>query len=214
MTTKNRFGAAETALTRHETFQGAFRLAINAAFAASLLGVACLGTAIWALTSKPEPRYFAATEDGGILPLVAVNQPFLNEGQVTNFAVEAITRAYTLDFANWRRDLSEASEYFVRPDGWNNYLTAIEGSGTLEFVRNRRLVSNAVANGATVVRSGLDESGVYSWTVQVPLTVTYTSSSETKTDELLAEILVSRVPTWQMPGGVGIKMIVVRNGRS
>ena len=213
MSEKKRHGAAETALMRHETYQMALNKLLTISLVVSVGFVASVGGMYVAFSSKPEPKYFAAREDGGILPMEPVNTPFLAEGQVTNFAVEAITRAMTMDFANWRRDLSEASEYFIKPTSWNDYLTAIEASGTLDFVRNRRLVSTAVANGATIVRAGLDPTGAYSWTIQVPLTVTYASSSETSTEQLLADILVSRVPTWQMSDGIGIRKVVIRQGR-
>jgi intracellular multiplication protein IcmL len=213
MSAKNRHGATEAAVMRHETWKGSFDKMVYGVVAMAVLSTTAVGFAWWSNAQQPEPRYFATTEDGGILPLVAVNQPFLNDGQVTNFAVQAITRSLTLDFANWRRDLSESSEYFVRPDGWNNFLEAIEGSGTLDYVRNRRLVSTAVANGATIVRAGIDDTGKYSWTVQVPLTISYSSSSESSSDNVIAEILVSRVPTWQMSSGIGIRMVVVRPGR-
>ncbi|MEP4209471.1 DotI/IcmL/TraM family protein, partial [Marinobacter alexandrii] len=133
--------------------------------------------------------------------------------QVSNFAVEAITRAQTMSFANYRDDLAEASQYFTRPDGWNNYLAALKSSGTMELIEKRRIVSTAVANGATIVRSGVDSSGYYTWLVQVPMTITHQTSSETSKSNILAEILISRMPTWQMPRGIGIKQVVMRAGR-
>ena len=63
-----------------------------------------------AFASMPQLRHFAAREDGGVIPLVAVSQPFLTDVQITDFAVEAVTAAMTMDFANWREDLSEASD--------------------------------------------------------------------------------------------------------
>lgn len=172
-----------------------------------------VAAAIWALASKPEPRYFAAKEDGGILPLVAVSSPYLTDGQVTNFAVEAVTSAMTLDFANWRKDLANAAGYFERPEGWNSFLDAVQKSGMLNYIRERRLVSAVVANGAVIVGSGLDARKRYSWTVQMPLNVTYESASEISRDNLLAEVVVSRLPTWEAPKAVGITQIVVRPGR-
>ena len=68
-----------------------------------------------AFVSRPEPRYLLAREDGGVIPIVAVTQPF--------FAVEAVTAAMTMDFTNWREDLSEASGYFEKPGGWRNFPT-------------------------------------------------------------------------------------------
>lgn len=210
MAMKERMGAAETPVARHETYQKAFRVAALGNVIMAVATVASIAMAWQAVSSKPEPRYFATREDGGIIPLVAVSSPFLNDGQVTNFAVEAVTRALTMDFKNWREDLSEASDYFQRPDGWNNFLSAIESSGTLDFVRDRRLISNAVANGATIVDEGVDARGRYSWTVQVPLQVTFESANERSTEEMLAEVVVSRLPTWESSKAVGITRITMR----
>ncbi|MCE6959652.1 type IVB secretion system apparatus protein IcmL/DotI [Cereibacter sphaeroides] len=207
---KNRSGASETALARHETYRAAlYRMTIISGImaATSFLGVA---SAWWAFSQVPEPRYFVAREDGGIIPLVPVDQPYLSDGAITNFAVEAITQGLTMNFATWRKDLAASSEYFDRPDGWNNFLEALEGSGVLEFVRNRRLISTAVANGATIVQSGADESGRYRWVVQVPITLTYQSSSEQNSEDHLAEIEIVRLPTWKTSRGVGITRVLVK----
>ncbi|WP_264772346.1 type IVB secretion system apparatus protein IcmL/DotI [Defluviimonas salinarum] len=207
---KNRYGATETALARHETYQTGFMRMAIATMAMAAATLVSIGAAWWAFSLKPEPRYFIAREDGGIIPIIGVETPYLNDGQVTNFAVEAITRSLTFNFVNWRSDLAAASEYFERPNGWNNFLEAIEGSGMLDFVRNRRLISSVVANGAVIVKAGPDETGRYSWIVQVPITITYQSSSEQSTDNRMAEIQISRLPTWQSSRGVGITRVLVK----
>lgn len=207
---KNRYGASETALLRHETYQRGFKRMTVAAIVMAATSFMSVGAAWWAMTLQPEPRYFVAREDGGIIPLIPVDQPYLSDGAVTNFAVEAITDALTLNFVTWRADLASASEYFERPGGWNNFLEAIEGSGVLDFVRNRRLISSVVANGATIVRSGPGQDGRYSWVVQVPITITYQSSSQSSTDNRLAEIEITRLPTWQTSRGVGITRVLVK----
>ena len=210
MAIKNRKGAAESALVRHETYQKAFKVSAIGNVIMAIATATSIMMAWNAWNSVPEPRYFATREDGGIIPLVAVSSPFLNNGQVTNFAVEAVTRAMTMDFKNWREDLAGASEYFQRPDGWNNFLEALESSGTLDFVRNRRLISNAVANGATIIDDGIDSRGRYSWTVQIPLTVTFESASQRSTENMMAEVVVSRIPTWESSRAVGITRISMR----
>lgn len=207
---KNGFGAAQSALLRHETYQTGFKRMAIAATVASAASLLAVSMAWWAVSAKPEPRYFIAMENGGIIPIVPTDQPYLNDGQITNFAVEAITRALTFSFANWRQDLAASSQYFERPSGWNNFLEAIEGSGMLDFVRNRRLISSVVANGAVIIKSGPDEAGRFSWLVQVPLTITYQSSSEQSTENRMAEIQISRLPTWQTSRGVGITRVLVK----
>ena len=213
MAASKRYGAAEAARLRHETWERSHGFMTKVVLVMAAVTGISVCVAVWTLYSKPEPRYFAAREDGGILPLVAVSRPFLTDGQVTNFAVEAATRAMTIDFANWRNDLSDAAEYFEHPSGWNNFLDAVESSGMLAYIRERRLVSTVVANGAVIAGSGLDEQKRYSWTLQVPLTITYESSSEVSRDNLLAEIVVARLPTWQSPNAVGVTRILVRPSR-
>lgn len=210
MSMKNRYGASETALARHETYRNGFQRMTLATAAMAAATVVAVASSWWAFSRVPEPRYFVAREDGGIIPLVAVDKPYLTDGAVTNYAVEAITRALTLNFVTWRQDLAEASEYFDRPDGWNNFLEAIEGSGVLDFVRNRRLISSVVANGAVIISSGPNANGVYTWVIQVPLTITYQSSSESNTENRLAEIEITRLPTWKTSRGVGITRVLVR----
>jgi Macrophage killing protein with similarity to conjugation protein. len=172
-----------------------------------------VGVTVYAVMNKPEPRYFATRAEGGILPLTPVSEPILTTSEVTNFAVKAVTRALTLDFANYRQDLADAQRFFDQPEGWENYLRALETSTMLKYVINRRLISSAVANGATIINTGLDARGRYSWTVQVPLTVTYQSSSERSASNLLAEVVISRVPTHVAADAVAISRIVVQSGR-
>lgn len=214
MPTPGRFGGMEQAVLRHETYARSNK---RLTYAVMVLSAACVISVAIAFTvtmSKPEPRYFATRTDGQLLPLIAVSTPFLTDGQITSFAVEAVTKSLTIDFANWRQDLTEAAIYFERSGGWEAFLDAIQSSGMLSYVRERRLVSTVVANGATIVRSGLDEQRRYSWVVQVPLTITYESATEISRDTLLAELEVARLPTWEAPSAVGISRIVVKPARA
>jgi len=162
-----------------------------------------------AYSHKPNPLYFLADENGQIYEITPASQPYFKEGQVINFAVEAITKAMTMNFVTWRQDLAEATEYFQRPAGWNNYLAALEGSGTLEMIRNRRLISSVVANGAAIVNHG-QKGDSYFWVIQVPITITYQSSSEKTTENRLAEIEVSRIPTTISSKGMGITRVLIK----
>jgi intracellular multiplication protein IcmL len=204
------YGAVEGTLTRFEVYRRAFHLMGYAAIGMSGVTLLAVATAWWALASKPEPRYFIASEDGGVIPIVSVDQPYLNDAAVLNFAVEAITNSLTLNFANWRAQLSASSEFFERPSGWNNWLEALEGSGTLELIRNRNLVSSVVANGAVIVNRGPDAAGRFRWVVQVPITINYQSSSERRSENRVAELEIARLPTWQTSRAVGVTRVLIR----
>ena len=208
-----RYGEREYAQLRYETWMRSHGRMTYAVVAMAMVTLMAFMATLWSLTSQPEPRYFAARENGGILPLVPVSVPFLSDGEVTHFAVEAVTRALTMDFANWRHDLGSVSDYFERPAGWHSFLDALNESGMLSYIREHRLVSTAVANGAVVVKAGLDAHKRHAWAIQIPLTITYESASEIRRDNLIADVDVSRLPTWEVPKAVGITRIVVRPGQ-
>ena len=103
---RTRHSAAHYARSRYETWMHSHRrMSLAVIMMTAVTGMA-VAASVAAIAFRPEPRYFAAKADGGILPLVPVSSPFLTDGQITNFAVEAVTRALTMDFANWRSDLS------------------------------------------------------------------------------------------------------------
>lgn len=207
-----RYGTVETQRSRHETWKKGFMRAqkVNFVLALCVLFMLVLTTIAW--NTQPETKYFAAREDGGILPIVPVDQPFLNDSQINNFAVEAITRSFTISFQNYRTDMDESSKYFVRPAGWEAFRKSLDESGTLNDIISNRLTSSAVANGAVVLNQGISPNGRYGWLVQVPLTITYLSASDTKRDHWIADMEILRVPNQEMSRGVGVMRINMRRG--
>lgn len=212
MAAVQRHGERETIIGRNETVLSLARKLIFVVMGMLVVTAASVVTAIYAINAKPEPRYFATRQDGGILPIVAVSTPFLTDNQVMNFAVDAATSAMTINFSTWREDLRRSSVFFERPAGWNSFIDAVESSGQIDFIRERRFITAAVANGATIIAAGLDQTNRYSWTVQVPLTVTYQSASEQTSQNILAELVISRLPTYESPSAVGVSRIVMRVG--
>ena len=191
----------------------AVRYMAAAAAAACLVSIAALAVAVWALTRPSDHRYFATRADGELVQLTPLDEPHLGDAQVRNFAVEALTRSFSVDFANYRQDLSDVAKYFTG-DGYQAFLAEMESSGNLELILNRRMVASAVANGAVVLQQGLlGTTGVYAWHVEVPLTVTYQSSSERRTQRVTMHAEVRRVPTWTSDWGVAVARIVGQSVR-
>ena len=213
MRTGRNYGEVEHVQRRYETWMKSHERMSKTLLVMVFISALLLISFLVILYHKPEPVYFATRVDGGVLPLVPLSTPFLTDGQVTNFAVEAVTHAMTIDFANWRNDLRNASKYFEQPEGWNNFLDAMEISGMLNYIRDHRLVSTVVASGAVITSSGLAQGNNYTWRVQIPLVITYESASEISRDSLLAELVVSRLPTWEAPDAVGVSRIVVKPGK-
>lgn len=205
-------GAAETAHGRFSSLEKALKRSNMIVLA--LAGVTSISVLVstFMFLNQPAPSYFATDSEGRITPLIPVSEPMLTDNQVTNFAVDAVTRSMTFTFNSWRDDFSEAREFFQKPDGWDEFVQAVEASQVIEYVTNRRMNATAVANGAVILSEGLDAQGRYTWIIQIPLVITYESSTERSRDPILAEVSVSRLPTWETSRGVGVTRITMRPG--
>lgn len=151
MAVSGRMGATESASTRREAWLKAFRLSASANLVMAVAALAAVLMAWHAFSSRPEPRQFAASEDGGIVPPAAVPLPFPKNGQIANFAVEAANRALTMDFKNRRGDPEEASVRYYRPECCTGVLSATERSSGPDFVRERRLDSSVFASETAIL---------------------------------------------------------------
>lgn len=154
--------------------------------------------------NQPENRYFATTEDGRLVPMVALNEPNLSTPALMSWVAQASTEVMTFGFHDYRRRLQESSRNFTEI-GWLSFTTALERSRIIEMVEaNQQVVTAAPRSAPILVQEGVVNQR-YQWTVELPLTVTYQAGSKTRSDNLLVRIVVVRVPKLESPNGVGIE---------
>ncbi len=166
---------------------------------------------VYVVTHPPEPKYFATSTDGRIMPLVPLDQPNLSQSALLQWANTAAIAAYTYDFVNYRQALQQASEYFT-PDGWNSFMAALKNNNNLDAVLAKKLIVSAVATGAPVIvqQALLDER--YTWKVQMPMLVTYQSASQFSQQSLTVTMLITRISTLSSARGIGIAQFVATAG--
>lgn len=158
---------------------------------------------------QPVYKYFATDRDGRIQPITPIDQPIGSEAEVSNWVANAVVRAYTFDFANWRSQLSAARENFT-PQGWKGFEAALKDSGVLQTVLEKKYVTTAVPTGAPVlINQGMVE-GHYAWRFQMPLLVTYQSSEKTVPQNLMVNIFVVRQSEMVNPRGLGIAQLIAQ----
>ena len=214
VTPRTSTGATGAMLARQSLIQ-TIRLMAGAVIVTSLISTIVLGFSIWVLLNKPSPIYFATRTDGELVHLVPLNEPHLSSTQILHFATQAITRANTFDFAHYKTQLTEVRQYFT-DEGFDAFVKDLNDSGNLQLVIERRMTTSAVANGGSIIaqgRTGNRRDGTYLWRVQVPLVVTYESSQERQTQNLIVQVDITRVPTWSNSWGVAVKRFVTRSER-
>ncbi|EIJ75144.1 MAG: IcmL protein [Leptospirillum sp. Group II 'C75'] len=200
-----REGGVELVRFRNAFYQDEYRnkAAILHYGAVTLLTSVLLNGALgWALIHK-KPVYFAATNDGRILPLVPLSRPATSDRSVVSWATSVATSAYSYDFVNWRKVLSGLSSDFTK-EGFASFIGSLKSSGNLKLVSDNRMVASAVPTEAGVIVAKGLLKGVYVWKVQVPILVTYQAAKSSVSQNLLVTLLIVRRSVLVHPKGLAV----------
>ena len=156
----------------------------------------------------------AATPDGRLVPLTPLDEPIMSDAALRNWTVAAVTEAFTLGHHDWRLRLSDVRESFTDA-GYESFLEGLDESLFLDRLRDNLQVASAVAQGAPVVTDTRYFRGRLGWVVEFPLLVTFAAGARSVSQDLMARVLVMRVPLSERPAGIGIEQLVAakREGR-
>jgi len=123
---------------------------------------------------------------------------------------EAVTQAYTLDYVHYRKQLTAMRPNFS-DEGFKHHLQALEAAGTLEAIIKRRLVSQVVPTAPPVVVNQGVLADRYAWKIEMKLGLSYQGASSQSTPQaLVAEVLVVRMPTHEVPRGLAVHQLITR----
>ena len=172
-----------------------------------LCNVVLAGILTYVITHPPAPKYFATSINGRITPLFALNEPNQSDTAVMQWANQATIAAFSYNFVNYRGELQAASVFFT-PEGWDQFLKALEDSNNLIAVKSKKMIVSAVATKAPVILQKGILNGRFAWRVQMPLLVTFQSAVEFSQQQLVVTLLISRVSTLNSPRGIGISQFV------
>lgn len=187
-------------------YQRAMKLSVTLACVA-LFGLCVIALLIW---TRPTPRFFAATPDLRLAPLVPLDKPVLTQQGLLNWVSETVTNAVSLDFLEWRDKLSRIREHFDE-DAFKSYLNSLTSSGVLEMIKDKRLSVSAVVTRAPVIIASGVVGGKMTWRVEFPLVVSYESSQGVESaQKLMATVLIRRSATVTTPRGVVIQQLVLK----
>jgi intracellular multiplication protein IcmL len=197
-------------IVRNEFYRDGYRTLLRIAVIEAMIILGLIGAMYFVIdVHQPENRYFATTEDGRLVPMVALSEPNLSIPALMSWSAQAATEVMTFGFNDYKRRLQQASRNFTRL-GWVSFTSALEKSRIIEMVEaNGQVVSAAPASAPILISEGI-VNGRYQWQVQVPLVVTYQAGSSVRDDRMLVTLLLVRVPKLESPNGVGIEQWIAR----
>lgn len=166
-----------------------------------------LGLVIYQVIDRPVPSFTAVAPDNAQMSLEAFNEPNLLPDTILRFASKAATLGYTFDLYNYQDQLAAVRPYFTDA-GWQDYLNSVQG--LLDTIVKNQLFVNGVVSGTPVISNEGELPGKgYTWRVQIPFLVTYTSASSSSTRNFYVVLTLVRVPTNVNPQGIGVDQFLM-----
>lgn len=168
--------------------------------------IAVNGYLVWKVANL-EPRYFASTDDGRIIPLIPLDEPTLSVADVIDFSQKATRRSMTLDFLNYRSQLEDSRHYFTDA-GFDSFLGTMSESGILDSIRNGRFNMSASTDTGVLAQQGV-LNGRRVYIINFPLTLKLSGQTTDRPDQrFMATVRVERISTAIDAQGVAITSIV------
>jgi len=202
-------GGLNTVLLRNEFYRDKFRMLATTLPLLIITLLISIALNVFLANRKVEKYYFTVDTAGRIIPIRAMNEPYVTEPFLVSWVSEKVASAYSMDPQNYRRQ-AEALQPNFTDDGYAQYVHSLQDSGTIAFMTKNLLVSTAIAQGTPVVIDrGIDKSsGIYFWKVQVPMLVQYRSALKSADTRRMVTITVVRRETLENPLGIGINQFI------
>ena len=205
-------GPLVTVITRNEFYRDGFRNLIRIAILEAVIIIGLILTVIVHInTAKPTDRYFATTADGRIMALVPLEQQSLNQAALMSWVAQAASETMSFGYHDYQRRLQQSSRHFTRR-GWESFTTALQKTRILDAVNAGQQVVIAEPKSAPILKQSGVFNGKYRWLIEMPLAVTYKSGNSSRTDNIVLNLVVERVPSLESANGVGIEQWIATQG--
>ncbi len=184
-------------------YQAALFMQRVAGFEAVVICVLSVVLAVYLGNGQNQDRYMAETSDGKVMQMAALSYPNMGRMALSDWVANAASQIMTFGFNDVDVRFSESRRNFTK-DGWDTFRKAIIASTVIDEIMKTQQIVSAVPESPPVLKSEGLVNGVYSWTFDVPLLITFRAGGDKKSASKMAHVVVERVPTRESPNGVGI----------
>lgn len=202
--------AVATVLSRDAFSRERFEFLLRTIFVLFALLALSLAANVFYGMRETKFRYFAVDTEGSVKEIVALDRPVQSHTQVRSWSTDAIVSSLTFSFANYQQQLGDARLSFT-DSGWRSFERALQASGILNQIIKEQMITSVVPAGAPVIRSqGVADNGRYGWQIELPIMVTYESTSHKQSTGYTVQATIVRRPESENPSGLGIAQLIVR----
>ena len=151
------------------------------------------------------PTFFTINQETKqVSPLSTLSAPIITSESLLNWAQLATVSLNTFQSATIEEQINASLEKYFTHAGANSYLTSLKMKGTVKDVIAKKLgVSCIIKSPPVILHQGV-LLGRYTWKVQVPVLISYTSLSDVRVSPQLITLTISVLPAYINPIGLGI----------
>jgi intracellular multiplication protein IcmL len=155
--------------------------------------------------NRHKESYYAVSSSNRVTPMQFIEEINVSPDALLNWAMVAVTNAYTLDFLNYEKSLLQISEFFTK-QGFEKFQKSMENSNRLKDIINNKLITSAVVVDSPIILREGKLGTSYLWEIQMPIAISYQGASVQVYKQWLAvNLLVKKVPTSEAKKGIGIE---------
>ena len=210
---KNAQGASARVLGGFGFWRGGFRrVGLFNVVGSFVLMVLVLGH-IYLAHHLPEPPYRFTDSHANLVEATPLNRPVMSDADLMDFAVRSILAVYNVNYVYGRETLLRKSNPNFTASGWEGVVAAVEATHILEEIEARSISVSAIKLEGTAIKKWAGVRDHLTWSVQVPIRVSYSNTNDGRPVDLVITATVMRVPTALYPKGIAIDSFVAEPPR-
>lgn len=196
---------------KNALYRDHYRRTIKVLLVMIVIALLLMGILGYQWLTQPEANYYATTTNGRVIPLQSLRMPVVTNRYLLQWAGLAARACFNLNFVDFQKQLQSAATNFT-PNAWQSFMDALKNSGSIDSLTENKLVMRAVVNGAPIILGQEIVHGRYTWQVQIPLLVTYTSANQQRKTNYIITMNIARVPVLEAAKSIQItSFVAVRN---
>lgn len=173
----------------------------------NIILVVLISITVW-FAIHPQREYFAS-DNGRIIKLVPLSEPYQSQSNIIQFARDAIIKSFSIDFLNYQGQLEQVRSEYTR-QGFSSFLESLENSNILDTITRKRMNMTVTANTGVLIKQGLDR-GIHYSIVEIPIEIRLVGqSSEFPSQKLLATVKIDRISVLDSIKGIAISQLVTK----
>ncbi len=175
---------------RNAFYKDNFRKLTTIFFVSMLLNLVLALILIFGSFHKAQSYYFEASNDGKLVFTQPLSIPVFKDTEVLAWVNQTMPLLFQIDFLNYRRQYLFLRDYFTDV-GWMQFIKAI--TPTMKMITTQKYTVSAKASDVPAITSQGVVNGIYSWQVQVPLTMIYALGPQENEKPITYTVIIQRV---------------------